>query len=197
MAIEVRIKRVLNRIVPVDRLSDECWKRCPQCEGYEVSDHGRVRVRARTTPTPSGPRSLPARDLRLTILGNGYAQVRLGKTKHLVHRLIALAFVKGDHDLVVNHKNGIRADNRADNLEWITQSANCRHGYTHLGRKPPALGKFDGDHPASKPITWNGKTKTASQWAAERGWSVTVIRNRLSNGWSIERALTQPLGQRT
>jgi hypothetical protein len=42
-------------------------------------------------------------------------------------------------------------------------------------------------------ITYNGKTKTMTQWAEEIGIPVRTLEARLNRGhWSIERALTTP-----
>jgi hypothetical protein len=51
----------------------------------------------------------------------------------LVHRLIASAFL-GASDLQINHKNGIKSDNRLENLEYVTQSGNIQHAIETLGQ---------------------------------------------------------------
>jgi hypothetical protein len=52
--------------------------------------------------------------------------------KYLVHRLVALTFLEcpGDpKDFQVNHKDGVKANNALDNLEWMTVSENATHAY--------------------------------------------------------------------
>lgn len=54
---------------------------------------------------------------------NGYNTISLEGKRYYIHRLVAMMFL-GDWDnkLRVNHKNGIKNDNRVDNLEMITHS---------------------------------------------------------------------------
>jgi len=53
-----------------------------------------------------------------------------------VHRLVAMAWVAGDHSLSVNHKDGNKLNNHASNLEWVSLADNTRHQHeTGLSNK--------------------------------------------------------------
>lgn len=124
------------------------WVDVPGFAGrYQVSDEGAVRSCA-------WGRWLI---LRPALTAAGYATVHLrpasgkGRT-HYVHRLVAEAYLPNpEQKRTVNHKNGLRADNRYSNLEWATHSENHNHAYQKLGRRVahnrPLLGESaDGSH---------------------------------------------------
>lgn len=62
-----------------------------------------------------------------------------------IHKMIALAY-HGERpkDLQINHINGIKQDNRPCNLEYITQSANCKHSFD-IGLQKPKRGELNGN----------------------------------------------------
>lgn len=113
----------------------ETWKDIPDYPGYQVSNMGRVR----TFNKVSSSKRYPLRHWQNRILKpkplKGYCKVDLwnenGNCEFLIHRLVAKAFVLGEtaDAKFINHKNGVKNDNRADNLEWVTYKENTNHAF--------------------------------------------------------------------
>lgn len=119
----------------------EEWKPIPELIGvYEISNLGRVR---RIATFGSNPHPI-FRELRPHKKPNGYLAFDLTqhqrRNRGYGHRLVWRAF-RGDipKGLEINHRNGIRDDNRLENLELVTRSDNMVHGHRTMGRKGTKL----------------------------------------------------------
>lgn len=119
------------------------WKDIPGYEGlYQVSDGGEVKSLQRVVIRKNG-RRMPVTESMVSqiIDSSGYRSIclhRSGKRSTArIHKLVAIVFI-GDCQAKaeVNHKNGIKTDNRLSNLEYCTRSENVQHAYdTHLTPK--------------------------------------------------------------
>lgn len=125
-------------------LIEEIWKDIKDFEGlYQVSNFGNVRSLDRVVNSSNG-KAQRLRGRPMTICYNKRVNVyevhlhKDNKRKCLkIHRLVADAFVLNDDPInktTVNHIDGDRANNKADNLEWASYSENEKHAYDKLHR---------------------------------------------------------------
>lgn len=125
-----------------DKVTEVIWKDAVGFEDYKVSSTGRIIRKGKTIQRSSnGDFYSPEEELTLSVDKDGYLKTALrkdSKRKFLrVHRIVAQAFIPNYSNLpVVNHINGIKDDNRVENLEWCTVSYNTQHAFDELGRKP-------------------------------------------------------------
>lgn len=96
-------------------------------------------------------KTLKPRSLWKTRLG--YTQLAIGRTSYLSHRLIADVFLDNPLDKKeVNHKNGIKHDNRVENLEWVTRRENIIHARDKLNVKFSQPGELNPNFRVTKPV---------------------------------------------
>ena len=122
-------------------IDGEVWKPILGYDGYYVSNCGRVKHFAKSynsyhlldiyyNPTTDRP------------------YVRIANNNFLLYRLVAHAFVDGytDERNTVNHVDGDTHNNKADNLEWVSQLENNRHARKCLNMKSTRERKYRGKH---------------------------------------------------
>ena len=97
----------------------EEWRECVECPLYKVSSLGNVKSREHI--------------LKSWILNSGYKSVSFCvdyiKKNYTIHSLVASAFLGERPDkMVIDHRDGNKLNNSAENLKYITQSQNVRKG---------------------------------------------------------------------
>lgn len=100
------------------------YKPIKNFENYHISNTGKVL-------------NTDTNRFRKTFESNGYEKVNLVKnykeTRFYIHRLVAEAFIPNpENKIQVNHINGNKFDNNAENLMWVTPKENMSHAITTL-----------------------------------------------------------------
>lgn len=154
------------------------WESVKGYEGlYEVSEHGVIRSCSRYIKTNIRhvkERLIEGKVLKQGTKRNGYKTVDLckeGKVKTtLVHRIVAEAFCPNPKGYrFVNHIDSNRENNDSINLEWVSSSANRKHGIEHGNVTFPAKAII---------CVENGMTFERPQRAAE--WVKTNYPDRIN-----------------
>jgi hypothetical protein len=129
-------------------MKNEIWKDIHGYEGcYQISNLGRVKSLSRMKSTGNLRYESDDIILKPGIVGRGYLHLSLwkngNKKQAYVHRLVIETF-RGKSTLTVNHKNGIKTDNRLENLEYCTYGENNKHAIDNgLRKQHEYKGHFD------------------------------------------------------
>ena len=158
------------------------WKPCVGFPAYEVSNLGHVR-NAKTKGILT-----PIKKERCS----DYLSVNLfyidedGHKRHqmmLIHRLVAMAYIKNDdpiHKREVNHIDEDKENNAASNLEWCTRKYNCNYG-THRQKISEALKSSKKFQETKEERMKNIRAGLARYWEGVRNGTIERKLSKKSN----------------
>ncbi len=159
-----------------EQLCGEEWCEILGYDGYEVSNKGTVisykgnGKYQKLTPYPN--------------VRSGYHYVKVKEKNFALHRLVANAFVEGrsEEKNTVNHIDGNKNNNYAENLEWVSQSDNNKKAY-ELGRTAN-IAFANNKKPKYYSLAFDGKEfefKTVAAMSKFLKLSETQVRRQLSD----------------
>lgn len=124
-----------SRNYSIEEIDGEIWTEIVGCPNYYVSNMGRVKKYAKKNDAYFLLKPSPNKNngrMYVGVINND------GKRKnYMLARIVASYFCDGksEEKNTVNHIDGDVANNKASNLEWLSQSENNKHSYDNLNRK--------------------------------------------------------------
>lgn len=155
-------------IIEEDMVAEEIWT--THDDDYDISNYGRVKHKFKNH----------YRLISGSLHQDGYIFVTLHGRQYPLHQLVAKIFHSSTYEdgLVVNHKDGNKQNNFADNLEWVPQVENIKHSREN-NLQPKGLstykGKFTQEQRNEIKRLWDSGEKSKRQIAKEYGVSHTCI----------------------
>ena len=124
MSVDKEVYKTQSRQPTLSLVVTGEWRVIPDHPEYEVSNLGQVR------------NAQSKRVLRPFLNERGYLKVKLGFSGNneafFIHRLVLSTFGEPcPEGLECGHLNGVRTDNRLDNLAWVTREENAAHKVLH------------------------------------------------------------------
>lgn len=170
------------------------WKMIDGYEGYyQINEHGEVRSLDRVIVDKSGPhagtkRLHKGKPMKLTESRNkarkdGYLVVNLRRdhTSHVVpvHVLVAKTFVPNPNGMpTINHIDGNKHNNDADNLEWVSYAENNSHALRNGLRKPRGVRISQYDTDGNYIATYRSVTEASRRTGISRGMISHCVNGR-------------------
>ncbi len=169
----------------IDCLEGEIWKDIKDFFGYQVSNFGRVRSIDRTVAMGSHKRKFAGLILKTNKDRDGYEGVtlKIGNESYRkkVHRLVAEAFIDNPNNYpCIDHINGIRDDNRMENLRWCTVKMNANYELAKKNRSKAIKQSYIND-PELRMVRANtfGKSNMKRIEVFENGESLGIFESQI------------------
>ena len=161
-------------LIEEDMVANEQW--IDVDEDYSVSNYGRIKHYFKNH----------YRLISGSIHSDGYVWVTLHGKQFAVHRLVAKAFHPETYseNLVVNHIDGNKQNNFANNLEWVTQQENIKHARVcnfQPKRVVTYRGKFTVEQREEIKSLWDNGEKSKREIAKMYGVSHTCINDIIND----------------